>query len=428
MIVVADTEGNTLKLLGEGEPRLLDFGQNAKFNDVLPDGRSILVSLREKLSGDFSRVGIFDIEKRTVREVLTAGYDARYVPSGLLLFVRGSALHAVRFDGKRGQILGEPVILQPSVATDSFFHQAQYAVSDTGVLAYKPGSDRSIGKIAWVNRDGKSEFLQLPDGPYGVFDLSPDGRKLAIQVGDVTDYLWIFDFSRKEGRRVPAPGDLVSPRWTPDGREIVAGLHSAPGQPYQLVSIDPTRTAQATVLYSSKEMVVPTAISSDRRLLSFYEFTRDGTRVAIKTIGEPSVVTWLRYRGYSGDFSPDGRWFAYASTQTGRYEIWIHSVETPDHSYQISVEGGVEPVWCHASGELFYRSGARWFAVRISTDGAPKWELPRLVWETDFIDTPGISYDVSSDGNRLLVSKRTTADVTDRIHLIQNFRSLLPRF
>jgi hypothetical protein len=125
-------------------------------------------------------------------------------------------------------------------------------------------------------------------------------------------------------------------------------------------------------------------------------------------------------------FSPDGRWVAYASVETGRTEIFIRSYPDGQTARQVSADGGLEPVWC-PSGELFFRNGSRWFSVRIRTAPELQWEAPRLRFQTDFIDTPGRSYDVSSDGRRLLVVKRAEPDVRNRIELVLDWTSMRSR-
>jgi hypothetical protein len=102
-------------------------------------------------------------------------------------------------------------------------------------------------------------------------------------------------------------------------------------------------------------------------------------------------------------------------------------VDDFENAHQISAGGGVEVLWCWKTSELFYRNGTRWFAVPISTEGELKWGSPRLVWETDFVDTLGRSYDVSPDGKRLLVPKRRKLDITDRVHMISNWPVLLAK-
>ena len=128
--------------------------------------------------------------------------------------------------------------------------------------------------------------------------------------------------------------------------------------------------------------------------------------------------------GFHPSFSPDGGWVAYATTAAGRTEVFIRSYPAGDVTRQFSQEGGVEPHWS-ANGELFYRKGNRWMASAVHTTPGLDWDPPRQVFQTDYLDTPGRSYDVSPDGQRLLVVKRAEPDVRDRIHVITNWTSLL---
>src|SRR5262245_42216787 len=132
------------------------------------------------------------------------------------------------------------------------------------------------------------------------------------------------------------------------------------------------------------------------------------------------------FDGVFADFSPDGRWVAYQSTQTGTAEIFIRSYPDGKVIGQVSTAGGVEPRW-KPSGELFYRSGRRWFSTHVLTNPEPRWDPPRLVFDTDFIDTPGLSYDVSSDGQRLLVVKRGQPVSQSKINIVVNWSDVLSR-
>jgi hypothetical protein len=120
------------------------------------------------------------------------------------------------------------------------------------------------------------------------------------------------------------------------------------------------------------------------------------------------------------DFSPDGRWFAYAAPTGSRREIWVRSLPDGRLAHQISVNGGLEARWC-LCGELFYRNGYRWFSAKISTTPNLHWDSPQLVFETEFLDTPGISYDISTDGQRLLVVKPAEPAVQDKIQILNNW-------
>src|SRR5262249_48917255 len=123
------------------------------------------------------------------------------------------------------------------------------------------------------------------------------------------------------------------------------------------------------------------------------------------------------------DFSPDGRWVAYQSSQTGTAEISIRSFPEGKVVGQLSTGGGVEPRW-KPSGELFYRDGRRWFSTHVKTDPQPQWDPPTLAFESEFIDTPGISYDVSRDGARLLVVRRAQPVSRSKINLIINWSEI----
>jgi hypothetical protein len=129
---------------------------------------------------------------------------------------------------------------------------------------------------------------------------------------------------------------------------------------------------------------------------------------------------------YGNDFSPDGQWLAFNSNDTGQFEVYVQSFPDRKTVRQISTDGGMEPRWCRC-GELFYRNGNRWMSVKIRTQPDLQWDPPQLAFQTDFLDSPGRSYDVSPDGKRLLVVKRAEPDTRDRINLVVNWTSLLER-
>jgi hypothetical protein len=154
--------------------------------------------------------------------------------------------------------------------------------------------------------------------------------------------------------------------------------------------------------------------------------SRDGKAIFLSSSGNSRFArTDGKTEPAGGDaflasFSPDGDWLAYTSAQTGQNEIWIRSYPDAQRAQQISVEGGTEAVWC-ACGELFYRNGNQWFSTKISTRAELYWEPPKRVFQTEFIDTPGTSYAVSPDGQRLLVVKSADPAVPTQLHIITNW-------
>ncbi len=311
---------------------------------------------------------------------------------------------------------------------DSFFIQAQVALSENGLLAYVPGGDGAIGKLSWIDRQGRSEFLPVSERLYGVVDLAPGGRQLAVHVADVNDYIWIYDIPRKEGRKLAATGHAGWPVWAPDAKTI--SFRS--WRPDGATTIRRQRVDEPGSPDEPLSGQLPVNVGSwspDGRVVAIDEFGARA-RMGFLTVGSGREPEWLGgadSNRWGGVFSPDGNWVAYSSDETGRYEIWIRSFPTGDVIRQISVNGGIEPVWCWECGELFYRRGNQWFSTRVSLQPELSWEPPRLAFETDFVDTPGRSYDVSPDGERLLVVKRTREPTRMKIHIVNNWFEELKR-
>jgi eukaryotic-like serine/threonine-protein kinase len=394
-----------------------DFGP--LISDILPGGSHLLMRGFSKASGDFDRVVVFDVQKKAQTTLIDRGYDARFIPPGYLIFARGGDLYLVRFDAANLKTIGEPVLLQEDVATDSFWAQAQYAVSGSGDLVFLPGEDRSLGKLAAIDRRGVSEFLPFPARLYGVFSLSPDEKRVAVEVSDVMSSIYVLDLERKESQRVPVSGDLRRPEWTGDGRLIF--MRRIEDGAREIVSSDLSGGDIQTVLRDDKFGFVPITISASGKTIVAYRTSSEGNPVYVFYIDGRSPPVRLEGGGVSS-ISPDEKWIAYVTRSGERErEILVAPLDDPRRGQQISVGGGGEPLFCRRCPELFYRNGARWYAVTVPSGSSERWGSPRLIWETDFVDTQGRSFDVSADGTRLFVSRMPTPDITDRIHLVQNW-------
>lgn len=425
VIYVAESQGAELSSLpasGGENPVVLYRTEAGTIGSVLPDGHAaLLTDMSRGFSGDYSEVVLLDLETLETELLIERGYDARYVPTGHLLFARSGNVHAVSFDLDRREVTGEPVAITSSVAMDSLFFQAQYAISDNGTFVYIPGGDISLGKLAWVDRDGTTEFLPVEERLYNVLDLSPDGRRVAVHVGDVNDYIWIYDLARDEGRRFPAPNAGI-PLWTTDGDAIVfANVPTAGVFEQALGSTTPAREL-------TSERMQPYSWGDAGRMLAL-NMLADWNIVFLDT-EDGATRTWESgaERNFWGPaFSPDSRWVAYASDQSGQFEIWIRSFPDGETMQQLSIDYGIEPIWL-ATGELFYRKGNEWMVTEVTLQPEISWEPPRVVFEaTDFIDTKGLSYDVTPDGERLFMVKRTRPPERDKIRVVFDWFTELER-
>jgi len=421
-----------------GEPKLImdlmsfpsDDRPNLRgiFNGILPDGQSALVTVRLETSigGDSSRIYALSLETLEKKLLIEGGYDARYVPSGHLLFARTGVLMAAPFDLERLQVQGEPQVVLEGVSMESLFTQVQVSFSDSGTLVYAPGGDAAVGRIARVDRQGKTELLPVPDRVYGAFDLSPNNQQLAVQVADVNDYIWIYDLPRGEGRRLVATGPNQWPKWSPNG-ERMAFIARGVEQSFIVERRFDTQ-GERDLMAGDYSLLLPGDWSPDGSVLSVSDYSR-GALGFVSTGQEPEVEWLAPPRGVKylfPAFSPDGRWVAYNSDETGQFEIWVRSFPDGEQVHQISTEGGSESVW-GTSGELFYHSGHRWMVVRVSTSPQLQWEPPELAVETEYVDTPGVSYDVSSDGRYLYVIKSAHPPDPTRLYVVQNWFEELKR-
>ena len=399
----------------------------SKFSDVFPDGRwALRTDSTRSVSGDYADVALISLTDGTSKILVRAGYDARFVPPASLLFGRGGTLYAVAFDPQRGEVTGDPHPLVSGVSMEAFFVQVHAAASEAAVLAYVPGVERSRGRLAWVDSEGRTDFIPSPAMTFGIVDLSPDDQRIAVHVGDVTDHIWIYDVARREGRRVPMGARSGWPIWNNDNESVTFRTWQERSSDSRVMSQRIGGGADEELVGAGTAAATPYSWSPDGTVLAVSMMSTDRS-VAFVTPGNPRTHAGTgAYEGLMPTFSPDGRWVAYGSVETGRTEIFIRSYPDGQTVRQISAEGGLEPVWC-PSGELFYRSGNRWFSVRIRTSPELQWDGPRLRFETDFIDTPGRSYDVSSDGTRLLVVKRAEPDIRNRIDLVLNWTAALDR-
>lgn len=318
--------------------------------------------------------------------------------------------------------MGDPRVIVTGVNMDSLFGQIHAAVSDNGLIAFANGGDRAIGKLAWVDRVGRTEFLSAADHIYGVLDLSPDGKRLAVHVADASDYIWWYDLDRREGRRLTTEENSGWPIWSHDNNTVAYGARN--GSQGQVLTRG-VNGGPAQVFWSSATgFPNPSSWSTNSQEMAIDDW---GNGMFFMTRGTKEPAIRLGNAGQWGaQFSPDGKWIAHTSNESGRYEIFVRSY--PDFTVvrQISTDGGAEPLWC-TCGELFYRNGDRWMSTVIRTTPELQWQPPQLAFQTSFVDTPGRSYDVSPDGKRLFVVKRVETDVRSKIGVLANWTELMTR-
>jgi WD40 repeat protein len=396
-------------------------------SDVFAKGRSALAN-SFSLNMDYAEILLIDLQSGSSKPTGLEGYNARWAPTGHLLFARNGNILAVAFDPDSGSFKGEPVAVLHGVAMDSMYSDVQLDLSDSGTLAYVPGPDLGIGRIVSVEREGGIRALTAQPQRYRVFDLSADDMQVAVTIADVRDYVWLYDMVRGEGKKLAGTDDYGWPVFSQFGGLGVSGRGvSRLGIPDSAIMV---RTGDGQRWRS---------VMSKGRLIRATDWSPDGEYLAVERI-VPSAIGLLpvneeaQPQWFGGDsyvwgavFSPDGRWLAYASDETGREEIWVRSLDDPDLRRQLSVNAGVEPVWCPC-GRIFFRAANQFYSAGVEAAGDLQFDAIRHDFTVPgFLDTPGRSYDVSSDGETLYTVQRAELPSDDKIHVLANWFDELER-
>jgi serine/threonine-protein kinase len=340
-------------------------------------------------------------------------------------------LMAVPFDVGQLRVTGTPVPVVEGVLQDSG-GTAHYSVSATGSLVYVSGGAAAIQRrLVWVTRNGTEEPLAAPAQAYGYPRLSPDGRRIAVELDS---QIWLYDLSRDTLTRFTFEGKLnQSPGWTPDGKRIAfrSNKEGSSNLFWQLADgsggLERLTTGQVTQNLTSW--------SADGQLLAFFENSPTMQRdIWVLRLSDRKAQPFLQTSFNEGapSFSPDGRWLAYLSNESGRPEIYVQPYPGPGGKWQISTDGGSEPVWNRDGRELFYRSGNKMMAVQVTTQPSFSAGKPTTLFEKEYaasqFPATGIAYDVSADGQRFLMVKETDQNTAAaQINVVLNWFEELKR-
>jgi eukaryotic-like serine/threonine-protein kinase len=359
--------------------------------------------------------------------ILRDAADARYVSSGHLLFLRRGLLMAAPFDLTRLAVTGPPVAVLDGVAqsltegnTGDITGGGQFSVSTTGALAYIPSPVVPVPNAAlvMVDRRGHARPLAGELRDYGLPRVSPDGHRLAVVIRTLTENaLWVLDLARGSFTKLIAEGEVMFPRWTPDGQRIA--FHYTRDGVSQLAWQSADDSAGPDTLVEGG--VFASSWSPDGRHLA----TLNGSDIWVLTVGDrppsysPLAVTPEEER--DPEFSPDGRSLAYTSNKTGRWEVYVRHYPGSGPSIPVSTTGGYNPAWNPKGGELFFLSGTHVMAVAM-VGRQPG--TPRPLFESRGSCEPVRCYDVMSDGQHFVFARavpRDPAPPVTHINLVQNW-------
>ena len=377
---------------------------------IIPDRQAVLFVIGTGQPLSTGQLAVLELDTGQITRLGLAGVSPHYVSTGHLVYAAADgSVRAVPFDADRLEVTGNPVPLLEGVAVKGS-GAANFSLSDNGRLVYTPGGVEGVAaqslSLVWVDRAGLEEPAVVEPRSFREFSLSPDGTRVAARViGSDSADVWIFDLVRNTNTRLTFDGDPSdSPIWTPDGTRV------ALGSPLGWKAADGTGEVESI---SDSPTAEPQAFVQDESAL-VVEFQREGGRdlglLALDGAGTAVPLLQAEWNERNGALSPDGRWLAYQSDETGEVEVYVRPFPDVDGGrWEVSSGGGWMPVWHPSGSELFF----------VSPGG-----LMTLWFEAEPTFTPGAvtalfetsSYVASSTNPRRLA----VAPGGDRFLLIKN--------
>ena len=416
---------------GEAAPR--------RFPQLLPDGRHFLYADGSAQPGIF----LGSLDGGPARRLLADESNHLYVPRatgagpGLLLFVREDVLVAQPFDAARLEPAGGAIALPANPAPAGNVNNFGFAASAAGLLAYISSADIGPRRLVWVDRAGTVvDPTDLIAPTLAGLRLSPDGTRVAYvsREGSNSD-VWVQDLQRATRTRLTdGPALDGRPVWSPEGREVVFGSQS--GSSLGMRSAD--GSGSIVYLAAQNQNVFPSDWSADGRFLLYswqhpvtahdiWSLERTGTGNEGWT---PRIFLATPSREVGARLSPDGRYVAYGSDESGRFEVYVQPFPEGGQRTTVSTEGGVGPVWSRDGTELFYVTpGDELVAAQVSTEGEFSVKSSAKLFGRAGMRAnanAGNNYDVSLDGRRFLVAEPVDGDTgrpESTIHIIQNWQA-----
>lgn len=397
----------------------------------LPDGRHFLyLSDAYRTEEHHLKVGSLD-SKDSPRLLSSFVTNVAYSDAGFIVFVRQGGLMAQRFDPAHLQLSGEPFPLAEQVAQAGANHQFDFSVSGNGVLTYRRLNPNS--QLAWFDRSGNKLSVVGEPGRIVHLDLSPDEKRVAIEQLDADNRngeIWILDLSRGTTSRFTFdPMWDNDAHWSPDGDRIVFGSDRNINGPYENMYLKSSGGGgNDELLLKADSYKEPSGWSPDGTLVVFNHSTEgsNNSDIQLFRFSDRQVIPYLQteFNEFSAQFSPDGKWIAYISDESGKPEVYVQSFPVSGAKWQISTGGGAEPRWRRDGKELFFLGGDhKLWAVEMKLDPTLEPGIPRPLFEVRVKHFASDRYDyaVSQDGQRFLINTLPEDASSRNVNLIFNW-------
>ncbi len=404
--------------------------------EILPGGRAVLFAVMQ--AGFTYQIAVLSLETGEQKTLIENGRQPHYLPTGHLVYelTATGTLMAVPFDVERLELSGNPVPVFEGVRSGFGEGTADYSISDDGTLIYASGgvTGGQENVLVWVDRKGAAQLVTEMQRDYWGPQVSPDGRRLALTIDQIGNSdVWIYDIN--SGILTPftfAEGASARASWSPDGKRLAftsnrEGVYDIYWKPSDgSGEVEKLIASEYGTLLSSWSPQGVLAYSENVGGSNF----RDIWVLALEGERKPEEFLATRFNERNPVFSPDGRWIALTSNQSGQDEIYVKSYADQGGTIQISIDGGQEPLWAPDGKELFYRNGDQMMVVSVVAAPTFQAQTPRLLFEGSYRYDPGSrfsNYDISPDGQRFVMVKETEDQETSQINVVLNWFEELKR-
>jgi Tol biopolymer transport system component len=407
----------------------------------LPDGQHFLYLVTSVSTGEEkAKTGIYVGSLASTGEafLLRANSSVTYAPPGYLLFVRERNLLAQLFDPKALMLAGDPFPIAEKIQQYAQTYSALFSASNNGLLLYQAQSGAGVSQLVWFDRSGRSIGSLGEPCVCANPRLAPDGKRVALDVNDArtgNSDIWIYALSGGIPTRFTShPAYDAEPIWSPDGRQIVFVPYRNGRQDLYQKSSSGAGT-EDRILQSSRTKF-PTDWSPDGRFILFRVLDANSNFelwvVPLTGDGKPIPFVRTASGASDGQFSPDGRWVAYSSNDSGTWEIYVAPFPGPGGNWKISTAGGTQPRWRRDGRELFYVAPDTTL-MAVDVEPGPTFEagaarpLFRARWREPVSANDLFAYDVSADGQRFLINTEMKEAVPLPLTLVVNWTAALKK-